>query len=192
MAFTVGNYVPSAVKVSLFGVSVDMFDTESMARITRAQDTTTFKRGMDGSATAVLDSTAPYTVSIFLQQTSGANSWFHLIYKLYERFGVEFKMPLSITDESGDTRFFCTDVFFENEPDTNLNGTLVPVEWRFGCFAPSFTKGGNVPTNQLIETMQLLTTALSLADMAGINLDSFSRFTEGAIKSTTALLKDRF
>ena len=42
------------------------------------------------------------------------------------------------------------------------------------CVAPSYTYGGNVEPDQIIETLQLLAGALEVANMFGINLSGFT------------------
>lgn len=185
MTREVASYAPSLVEVSLFGVQMEGFSSESVVRITKEEVTTTLEIAQDGSSKATVNKHTPYRVTVSLQSTSSANSWLHLIYKLYERAGVEFKMPLSIKDKSGDTNFFCTDVFFETVPDKEFNSTISVSEWSFLCVAPSYTYGGNIEPNQIIETLQLLAGALEVANMFGINLSGFTdqltSFQQGAV-----------
>lgn len=188
----VGSYVPSAVEVSLFGVTIDDFSPESIVRIEREEPSYSFERAQDGSATASLDKYAPYRVTLTLQQTGGSNTWIHLIYKLFEKHGVEFKMPLYIKDKSGDTSFFATDVFFETVPPRDFTNEISVVEWSFICFAPSFTHGGNVEPNQILETLNLLDKALTLANMSGVNLSGFKDKIKGFATDATTKLKEMF
>lgn len=188
----IGNYVPSAVDVSLFGIEINEFSAESMVLIQKEDVTVSLQRAIDGTATARFDKYPPYRVTLNLQSTASANSWLHLIYKLYETYGADFKMPLSIKDKSGDTSFFCTDVFFENVPDTALTNKVENSEWVFLCHRASFTKGGNVDPSQIIETLQALDTALRVADMFGINLDNFSSKIEGYTQTAMTKLKEFF
>lgn len=192
MTREVASYAPSLVEVSLFGVQMEGFSSESVVRIAKEEVTTTLEVAQDGSAKASVNKHVPYRVTVSLQSTSSSNSWLHLIYKLYERAGVEFRMPLSIQDKSGDTNFFCTDVFFESVPDKEFSNTITVSEWTFLCVSPKYTYGGNVEPDQIIETLQLLAGALEVADMFGINLDSFNdqlvAFQQGAVSK----LKEMF
>ena len=188
----VGSYVPSAVEASLFGIEVTGFSPSSIVTIEKDEPTFTFERAMDGSATAVVDKFAPYRVTLHLMSTSSDNNWFHLIYKLFEKYGIEFKMPLLIKDKSGDTSFFSTDVFFETVPPRELSNEITTVEWSFICFKPNFTHGSNVDPNQIVATLTMLDTALNLASMAGVDLSSFGSKIKGYADEATSKLKDMF
>lgn len=189
---SLGSYVPSAVEASLFGITIDEFAKESMILIKKEDVTVKLQRAIDGTATARFDKYVPYRVTFSLQSTASANSWLHLIYKLYETYGADFKMPLSIKDKSGDTSFFCTDVFFESVPDTNLTRNVETSEWVFLCVNPSFTKGGNVDPSEIIETLQALDTALRVANMFGINLNNFASKIESYSTDAMNKIKEMF
>lgn len=188
----VGNYVPSAVEVSLFGVQATGFSPTNVVTIEKEEQSYTFTRAQDGSATATLDKFAPYRVTIHLMSTSSTNTWFHLIYKLFENYGVEFKMPLLVKDTSGDTSFFATDVFFETVPPRELSSEIQTVEWSFICFNPVFTHGSNVEPNQIIETLNLLHTALRVANMFGVDVSGFGNKIKGYADEASSKLKEMF
>lgn len=188
----VGSYVPSAVEVSLFGVQIEDFSPESIVTIEKEEMSYSFDRAQDGSATATLDKFAPYRVTLHIQSTGSSNTWLHLIYKLFEKYGIEFKMPLYIKDKSGDTSFFATDVFFETVPSRQFTNEITTVEWSFICFSPSFTHGSNVEPNQIIETLNLLDKALSVANMFGVDLNGFKGKIKDYADTATSKLKEMF
>ena len=188
----VGSYVPSQVSVSLFGVTIDGFSPTNIVTIDKEEATYTVEMAMDGSVTASLDKFAPYRVTMFLQSTSSANTWLHLVYKLFERYGAEFKMPLYIRDRSGDTSFFCTDVLFETVPSRELSNEITIVEWSFLCFAPNFKHGSNEDPNTIITTLNMLQSALTVASMFGVDLSSFSGQIKEYADNGVAQLKEMF
>ena len=192
MAKAVGNYAPSLVEVSLFGIEIDGFSKENAVTITKETVTNTHRKAMDGTTNVFLNKHSAYKVTITLQTTSGSNSWLHLIYKLYEKYGVDFKMPLSVVDKSGDSRFFCTDVYFESVPDTEFGSSISNSEWVFICHNPSYTKGGNVPVNDIIDTLQMLDGALRVANMFGVDLTSFSGKIDKFANEATERLRSIF
>lgn len=187
-----GNYVPDSVEFSLFGIQAEGFAEDSAIRISRDSVGVSLRRAMDGSTTAKLDKYVPYRVSVFLQNTSPTNDWFHLVYKMYETYGADFKMPLLAIDKSGQTKLFATDVVFEKVPDTDLDNKIGTSEWVFICVQPTFTKGGNVSPDELIETLQLLEGALSIAGMFGINFSNFESKIRDFGASSLAKLKQIF
>lgn len=192
MTRVVGNYTPSAVEVSLFGIKAEGFSPDSTVKVTRDSVSVTLQRATDGTATARLDKFVPYKVSVFLQNSSPTNSWFHLIYKMYETYGADFKMPLMVQDKSGDTRLFGTDVFFEKVPDTDFGNTMGTSEWVFLVVSPSFTKGGNVDPNEIIETLQMLDGAIRVAGMFGISLGGFESKISEFGSDAVSKLKEMF
>lgn len=192
MAKAVGNYAPSLVEVSLFGIEVEGFSPDSVVTITKDEVTNTHRTAMDGSANVFLNKYGVYRVNVTIQNTSGSNSWLHLIYKLYEKYGADFKMPLSIKDKSGDTTFFSVNTYFENVPETAFTSEVGSSEWTFLCFSPKFTKGGNVPNDALIETLQMLDGAISIAGMFGVSLSGFKNQIGNYVSDATDKLKEMF
>ena len=188
----IGSYVPSAVEASLFGIEIKGYTPDEAILIEKEEATVSLTFAQDGSATANLSKSSPYRVSISLQSTSATNTWFHLIYKLYERYGVDFKMPLYITDKNGDTSFFATEVFFENIPSVNKNKEVATHIWTFLCVNPSFTIGSNVDPDQIVQTLHMLYSALRVADMFGVDLSSFKSSIQDFSSSAVTKLKEMF
>ena len=188
----IGSYVPSAISVSLFGVDVEGFAEDEAVLIEKEKETVSLTVAQDGTATANLDKTSAYRVTVSLASTSPTNTWFHLIYKLYERYGIEFRMPLYMVDKNGDTTFFATEVFFENIPSVNKGKTLATHQWVFLCINPSYTIGSGVNPDQLIKTLHMLDSALRVADTFGIDLTSFKDSVQDFAGSAVKTLKEMF
>ena len=188
----IGSYVPSAVEASLFGVEISGYSPTEAILIEKENPTVSLTYAQDGTATANLNKFSPYRVSISLQSTSATNTWFHLIYKIYERYGVEFRMPLYIKDKNGDTSFFATEVFFENIPSINKNNQVATHVWVFLCADANLTIGSNVDPDQIVNTLHMLDSALRLADMFGINLSSFKDSIQSYSSEALTKLKGMF
>ena len=125
--YRVITYAPSLVRVKLFGINLDGFSPDGVVDIERDEGATTFRKAMDGSRTAFVDRYGTYRVSIHLMQTSPTNTWLHQLYKVYQKIGVEFKIPIEIEDKSNNSdksTFAATDVFFESEPSTNYTSAI--------------------------------------------------------------------
>lgn len=188
----IGEYRPSAVDISLFGVSTELMSDDVFARIEEIDVTSKVKRSMGSSSMIITDSETPYRVTINLSSASGSNLWIHLLYKIYVKYGADFKMPLSIKDKSGDTSFFSSNTYFEGLPPTELGTGLTQSSWSFICFTPSFTKGGNTPPHQIVETLQMLDSVLSAADSFGIDFSNFTTYIENFIATSDLLFEGLF
>lgn len=179
------TYAPSLVKVKLFGLAMEGFSPDGVADIERQEGATTFRKAMDGSRTAFVDRYATYRVSVHLLQTSPTNTWLHQLYKLYQKAGIEFKMPISIEDKSSGREFdtfSATDVFFDEEPSTNYTSQSEVTTWTFICHDGNYNRMGSADTYEVAEKLQYLFSALSTAESLGINLES--------IKDTTSQMLD--
>lgn len=179
------TYAPSLVKVKLFGLAMEGFSPDGVADIERQEGATTFRKAMDGSRTAFVDRYATYRVSVHLLQTSPTNTWLHQLYKLYQKAGIEFKMPISIEDKSSGREFdtfSATDVFFDEEPSTNYTSQSEVTTWTFICHDGNYNRMGSADTYEVAEKLQHLFSALSTAESLGINLES--------IKDTTSRMLD--
>jgi hypothetical protein len=171
------TYNPSDVKASILGFDVTGYTEIS---ITPDAKTFSFKRAMDGSTMAIQNRFQTYTVKLSLHQSSSTNTWLHLLYKLFKRYGLAFIMPVLIRDTSGNTTFFATDCWFEGEPDSSFSGTLGNVEWVIKCNDGSYTRGGNGDTPIIVSIITAVQTALAVAGGLGVDLGDF----ESALTST--------
>ena len=186
------TYVPSSVKVSLFGIGISGFSNSNVVDIERIDNATTFRKAMDGSQTAFMDKYGSYRVTIHLNQTSESNTWLHLLFKLYQRVGVEFKMPLMIEEKipNGGTTFTSLDTFFETEPNTSFNSGLETKPWVFVCNNASYVQQGTQTSNDLIEAIQLIIRAIELSQNFGIDLSDIQDSLVNSIESSMDALKN--
>ena len=186
------TYVPSSVKVSLFGIGISGFSNSNVVDIERIDNATTFRKAMDGSQTAFMDKYGSYRVTIHLNQTSESNTWLHLLFKLYQRVGVEFKMPLMIEEKipNGGTTFTSLDTFFETEPNTSFNSGFETKPWVFVCNNASYVQQGTQTSNDLIEAIQLIIRAIELSQNFGIDLSDIQDSLVSSIESSMDALKN--
>lgn len=189
------SYAPSLVKVTLFGLELTGFSPDSVVDIERVEGATTFKKAMDGSRTAYVDRYGTYRVSAHLLQTSPTNTWLHEIYKLYQKAGVEFKMPLSVEDRSSSSQFdtfSATDVFFDEEPSTIYSNQTEYTTWSFICHDGIYNRYGSVETYDVAEKLTYLFQALGTLESLGLSLSSISQTTGDMIDSLNQSILSRF
>lgn len=186
------TYIPSSVKVSLFGIPVSGFSNSNIVSIERIDNATTFRKAMDGSQTAFMDKYGSYRVTIHLNQTSESNTWLHLLFKLYLRVGVEFKMPLMIEEKipNGGSTFTSLDTFFETEPNTIFNSSLETKPWVFICNNASYVQQGTQTSNELIEAIQLIIRAIELSQNFGFDLSDMQDSLVNSIETSMDALKN--
>ena len=58
------SYVPSLVKVRLFGIELEGLSKESFVTIERIDPTNTFRKALDGNRTVFIDKYATYRVQL--------------------------------------------------------------------------------------------------------------------------------
>jgi hypothetical protein len=174
------TYSPSDVKANVLGFDVTGYAEGTFLSITPDAKTFSFRRAMDGSTMAVQNKFQTYTVKFVLQQSSPTNTWLHLIYKLFKKYGIAFIMPVLIRDASGNTSFFATDCWFEGEPESNFGSSLGVVEWIIKCNDGSYTRGGNGDTPIILSIIAAVQAALAVAGNLGVDLGDF----ESALSST--------
>lgn len=179
------TYAPSEVDANVLGIGVEGWANGEFISITPESPSFTFKRAMDGSTQAKLNRYQSYLVTLTLDQSSPTNTYLHLVYKLFRRYGMPFALPLLIRDKSGSTTFFATDVWIENEPSTSFSTTLTTAKWEFRCQNASYTKGGNGDNNMAVEIVSAITTAVGLAGVLGVDFGDFEGILNQTVESIT-------
>lgn len=188
------SYVPSQVRCKIFGIPIEGFSESNIVDIERENDVTTFRKAMDGSRTAFKDKYGSYRLTFHVNQTSEANTWLHLLFKLYQKTNAEFKMPIEVEERmnEGGTRFFALDCFFENEASTNFASDVGVKTWTFICHNGRYTQQGTYESNELYSKIQSLVKVVELADMVGIDLSSIESKGVEVFSSTMDRLKNLF
>ena len=183
------SYVPSATRVKLFGINVEGFGTTNLFEIERDAPATTFRKAMDGSHTAFVDKYGSYRINVYVMQSSEANTWLHLIFKAYQKFGADLKIPLEIEDKSGKLHFTSMDCFFETEPTVTRGSELGEVVWTFVCHNGAYNIAGNSSVDDLYDKLASIIRLIEIGGLIGID---FSDFTDKIMESAdTAMTRLR-
>ena len=177
------TYVPSDVDANILGITIEGWADGEFINISPESPSFTFKRAMDGTTQATLNKFQTYSVKFTLHQSSPSNTWLHLVYKLFRRYGLAFAMPLLIRDKSGSTTFFATDVWIEKEPDSSFGTSLGTSTWEFRCNNASYTKGGNGDNSLVVEIISAVTAAITIAGNLGVDLGEFQGILEQTVES---------
>lgn len=185
------TYIPSSVKVSLFGIPIEGFSSSNVVDIERIDNATTFRKAQDGSQTAFVDRFGSYRVTVHLNQTSEANTWLHLLFKLYQSTGVEFKMPLMIEEKipKGGTTFTSLDTFFETEPTTTFSSSLEAKQWVFICHNASYIQQGTYESTNMYETIQTIIRVIELSQSFGFDLEDLQNGLVNSLEGAMDTLK---
>lgn len=189
------TYAPSKVKVTLFGLPLEGFSKDNIVSIERLDGSVTFRKAMDGSRTGFTDRYGSYRVTISLMQSSPSNTWIHQIYKVFQKLGAEFKIPLSVSDGSNHSdldTFSGTDVFFEDEPSTNYTNGSETTTWTFVCHDGRYSRVGAIESYDIAEKLKYLFTALDFADSLGFNLEELGDITSSMLDKVNVNLADIF
>lgn len=186
------SYVPSQIKCRVFGIEIENFSETDIVDIERIDPATTFTKAMDGSHTAYVDKYGSYRVTFHVNQTSESNTWLHLLFKLYQKVGMNLKIPLEIEErvEFGGTRFTAFDCFFETEPTTNFKSDVGTKMWTFVCHNGTYTQQGTVESGELVETISSIIRLLEMTQSFGIGLDGMMDKLSDVITTSTEKLKN--
>lgn len=188
------SYVPSQVRCKIFGIPIEGFSESNIVDIERENDVTTFRKAMDGSRTAFKDRYGSYRITFHVNQTSEANTWLHMLFKLYQKTGVEFKMPVEVEEKmnEGGTRFFAVDSFFENEANTSFASEVGTKTWVFICHNGTYTQQGTYESSELYDKIQSLVRVIELAETFGIDLSAIESKGAEVFSDTMDKLKNMF
>lgn len=188
------SYVPSSVKVTLFGITMESLAKDDFITIERSDNASTYRKAQDGTRTAFIDRFGTYRVTINFSQVSESNEVVHLLFKLYQKSGVNLKMPLIIEEKSneGGTSFISLDTFFETEATTQFTSDTVPKSWVFICHNASYTQKGTRTSFELADTLQSIVTLLELSEQFDIDLNSIKDRLSDTVEFASAKLKDLF
>ena len=188
------SYVPSSVKVKLFGITLESLAKDDFVTIERIDEVTTFRDAPDGTRTAFLNKHGTYRVSINVSQTSPDNEWIHLLFKLYQKSGINIMMPLEIEEkvEEGGTTFISLDTFFEVEASSIFTSTLTPKNWVFICYNASYIQRGTRESFRLADTLQGIIALIELSENFNLDLTNIQdRLTE-TYNSVSTKLRNLF
>lgn len=168
------SYVPSKVKVRLFGFTLKGLSKDTFVTIERVEDATRFRKAQDGQHIALVDKYGSYRVTLSFDQTSPSNEVLHLVYKLYQKAGVNLKIPLEIEEQvaDGGTTFTSFETFFEGEATTEFGSDTAPKQWVLMCHNASYIQKGTVGNASILNVLQGIVQAIELAGAFGVDLTS--------------------
>lgn len=188
------SYVPSLVKVRLFGVELEGLSKDSFVTIERTDATNTFRKSLDGNRTVFVDKYATYRVSINLSQVSESNEFLHTIYKLYLKTGANFKMPLEVeeTNKWGGTSFMSSDTYFETEPNAEFSSESGDRHWTFICHDGAYSLKGTSDAGFITDALRSALWMIDTATAFGLDLSGVLGMVERGAREAEQRLKDLF
>lgn len=173
MSNKIAAYDPSSFQLSILGVDVVGFTDGVFTTLERTDPVFTYRKAIDGNVNVFMQKNATYKLSFTLDKTSPSNTWIHLLFDLFTRFGISFKLPVLFKDRTGESSFFATECFFESEPSLNHGKDVEPITWNMLCFDGKPVIGGNVQDSDLGKAIKYLNEAIKLASLVGVDLTSF-------------------
>lgn len=188
------SYVPSAVKVKIFGIVLDSLAKDDFVTIERIDEVTTFREAPDGTRTAFLNKFGTYRVSINVEQTSPDNEWLHLLFKLYQKSGINIMMPLEVSESvaEGGTTFVSLDTFFEVESSSIFSSTTTPKHWVFICHNASYIQRGTSEGFAMADTLQTIVSLIELSENFDLDLSSIQNKITDTYNNVSDKLKNLF
>lgn len=188
------SYVPSLVKCRIFGVELEGLSKESFVTIERINDVTTFRKAMDGSHTAFTDKFGDYRVTFNINQVSESNEFLHILFKLYQKVGINLKIPLEVEEkiDKGGTKFTAFDCFFENEASSEFTNDAVPKTWIFVCHNGAYTQRGTTDVGSIVTALQSVVRLVELSSAVGIDLSSIQDKIGDGVVMMSEKLKNLF
>ena len=188
------SYVPSLVKVRLFGIELEGLSKESFVTIERIDPTNTFRKALDGNRTVFIDRYATYRVTVNVSQVSETNEFLHTIYKLYLKTGANFKIPLEIEERNkwGGTSFQATDVYFETEPSSDFGSEAMDRSWTFICHGGGYNLKGTSDAGFITDALRSSIWMIDMATAFGLDLSNVLELVEKGARESEQRLKDLF
>ena len=172
MSGKVATYAPSEFKLSILGADVIGFSNGVFASLERTDPVFGYRRAIDGRVNVFIKKNATRRLTFTIERTSPSNTWIHLLFNLFTEYGISFKIPIFFKDQSGETSFFATECYFEEEPTINFSEDVDGVTWTIVCFDGKPVIGGNVADSDSSKAINLIQNALSISSLVGVDLSS--------------------
>lgn len=195
------SYVPSQVRVSLFGIELVGLSKDSFVSIERTGNLMTFRKAQDGTHAGFVDRYRSYRVTITLSQVSESNEFLHLIKKLDDTLSANIRIPISITETASlasskqGTTFSASDCFFETEPTSDFGSEVGTRQWVFICHDGNYTIRGTSDATLVSEALSTIMTLIGYVGQAesyGLTSPKILEIIQGGISSAEAKLKSLF
>ncbi|AJK27144.1 virion structural protein [Acinetobacter phage vB_AbaM_KissB] len=176
---------PNKLSLTILGCKVEGFSQGSF--VTMEKETPTFKtkKSLKGSKLVERDIHSDYQFVFRLDNTAGANTWLHAIYKLQEAYGIIFPVPIIYKDMNGVNSFFCPSAILQ-EPRVEQGGEVYPTEWSLICPKAVTTIGGSAIDDRVAKTLQMISTFVQAASLIDIDMSSVSSIAESIKERATS------
>lgn len=195
------SYVPSQVKVSVFGIDLVGLAKDSFVNIERIDNLISFRKAQDGTHTGFVDKYGSYRVTITLSQVSESNEFLHLIQKLYKVLGTNIRMPISIRETASlavgnhGTTFSASDCFFETEPSSEFGSEATNRTWTFICHDGSYEIRGTSEASFVAESLSTIMSLIGyvgVAESMGFSVPRIMNMVQSGIDAAESRLKNLF
>lgn len=182
---------PAKLSLNILGCKVEGFSKGSFVSIQKESPTFSTKASIKGSKMVTRHRFSDYTLTFRLDNTAVANTWLHSVHKLQEMYGIVFPVPIIYRDKNGETSFFCVTGIIE-EPRVDQGSEVNPTEWKVTCPKVMNTIGGSGKEAMVAKVLQTLTTVLSMADFAGMDLSGLQGQARGLMDKASSTIGGMF
>ena len=138
-------YSAAEITVNVGGLSIDSGrGDDEFCEISKAEDTFTYKAGVDGEGTRSESKNSLHKVKLTLMKTSAGNAILSAIHNgdIAVPGGAGI-VPILIRDRQGTSLFTSAEAWITKIPDTKYAKEAGTVEWMFDVHNPTSFVGGN-------------------------------------------------
>lgn len=138
-------YSAAEITFTFSGIPIDSGrGDDEFCRIAKAEQTFTYKAGVDGEGTRSESKNAYYQVTLTLMQTSKGNAILSAIYNGDIAIpGGSGIAPILVRDRQGLSNFAAAEAWIESDPEHTYAKEAGTVAWVFGVHKPINFNGGN-------------------------------------------------
>jgi hypothetical protein len=157
------QYNPSLVVISIAGLHtvVGVPDGEFVT-VTKNNYTVKTHRSLDGEKMRVFNNDNSYSLTLSLVQSSPSNTVLDTLFKI-DQLTRRGKFPITISDLSGSSRFYCASAWIETVPDMVFANDLQISKWKIMCSDATMVIGDNTGS----DAATTINTALGVATAIG-------------------------
>lgn len=182
---------PSRLSLTILGCQVEGFSNGSFVSMEKLDPTFNTRTSLKGSKLVGRNKFSDYEFTFKLDNTAGANTWLHAIYKVQEAYGVVFPVPVIYKDLNGVNSFFCPSVVIQ-EPKVEQGNEVYPTEWTLICPRATHTIGGNNRDAKIAEILSTVSTLIQVSSLLDINLSGISSMASQIQSRATSAWRNLF
>lgn len=164
---------PSKLSLNILGCQVEGFSNGSFVSMEKQDPTFHTRTSLKGSKLVGRNKFSDYQFVFKLDNTAGANTWLHAIYKIQESYGIIFPVPVIYKDLNGVNSFFCPSVIIQ-EPKVEQGGEVFPTEWTLICPRATHTIGGSNSDAKIANILSTISTLVQVSSLLDINLSDIN------------------